>query len=270
MRRAFAGTAALTLALSALPALGVGPAGAVLPAPTPCNGCYVPAPVTSWQLQLTGKVNQTVNAQMFDIDLFDNTAAVVASLHAKGRKVTCYFSAGSFESWRPDAARFPAAVKGNGNGWPGEQWLDVRRLDVLGPIMEARLDLCRQKGFDSADPDNVDGYTNSTGFPLTAADQLTYNVFLANAAHARGLSVALKNDMSQAQALVPYFDWTLNEQCFQYHECTTLLPFTDAGKAVMQVEYALPRAKFCPQANAMNFNSLRKRLALDAWRRACR
>ena len=141
-------------------------------------------------------------------------AATVAALHAAGRKVACYFSAGSFEDWRPDAAQFPAAVKGGGNGWPGERWLDIRRLDILMPIMEARLNLCKQKGFDSVDPDNVDGYTNTTGFPLTAADQLAYNASIANAAHARGLTVALKNDLNQIPQLVPYFDWALNEQCF--------------------------------------------------------
>ena len=41
--------------------------------------------------------------------------------------------------------------------------------------MAARFDLCRQKGFDAVEPDLVDGYIQTTGFPLTAADQLTYN-----------------------------------------------------------------------------------------------
>jgi hypothetical protein len=35
---------------------------------------------------------------------------------------------------------------------------------------------CAAKGFDGVDPDNVDGWDgNDTGFPLTAADQITYN-----------------------------------------------------------------------------------------------
>jgi hypothetical protein len=161
-------------------------------------------------------------------------------------------------------------VKGRGNGWPGELWLDIRRLDVLMPIMEARLNLCRQKGFDTADPDNVDGYTNVTGFPLTAADQLAYNAAIANAAHARGLTVALKNDLNQTQPLVPYFDWALNEQCFQYQECHLLAPFTAAGKAVMTIEYKRNPKKFCPAANARNFNTLKKPMSLKAGRKACR
>jgi hypothetical protein len=226
---------------------------------------------TSWQWQLTTPVDQTVNAQMYDIDMFDNDASVVASLHAQGRKVICYISAGTFENWRPDAASFPAVVKGSAvSGWPGENWLDIRRLDILGPIMQARLDLCQTKGFDGVEPDNIDGYTNGTGFPLTAQDQINYNSFLANEAHARGLSVGLKNDVGQVQALLPYFDWALNEQCFQYSECSTLAPFIAAGKAVFEVEYSLSASQFCPQANALNFNAMQKNLNLDAFRIPCR
>ncbi|MBI1735843.1 MAG: endo alpha-1,4 polygalactosaminidase [Candidatus Rokubacteria bacterium] len=230
-----------------------------------------PAPNTSWQWQLTGlPLDQTVDAQVYDVDLFETSASVVASLHAAGRKVICYMSAGSWEDWRPDAGQFPAAVLGATNGWPGERWLDIRRLDVLGPIMEARLDRCKSKGFDAVEPDNVDGYANRSGFPLTYADQLRYNIFLARAAHARGLSIGLKNDLDQVRDLEPYFDWALNEECFSYDECEMLQPFVDAGKAVFHVEYELPTSAFCARANAMNFNSLKKRWDLDAWRRACR
>ena len=232
---------------------------------------WQPALNTSWQWQLTTPVDQTVNAQMYDIDMFDNDVSVVASLHAQGRKVICYISAGTFENWRPDAASFPAVVKGNAvSGWPGENWLDIRRLDILGPIMTARLDLCQTKGFDGVEPDNIDGYANGTGLPLTAQDQINYNTFLANQAHARGLSVALKNDLDQVQALLPYFDWALNEQCFQYNECNTLVPFITAGKAVFEVEYSLSTSQFCPQANALNFNAMQKDLNLDAFRIPCR
>jgi hypothetical protein len=243
------------------------------PAPTPpppTSGIWQPDLNTSWQWQLTGVVDQSVDAQMFDLDLFDTDASLVTSLHLRGKKVVCYLSAGSWEDWRPDAASFPASVKGHSNGWPGERWLDIRRIDILGPIMEARLDLCKAKGFDAVEPDNIDGYTNSTGFPLTYQDQLRYNIFLATAAHARGLSIGLKNDLDQIKDLLPYFDWALNEQCFQYRECGALSSFVNAGKAVFTVEYGLSTSEFCPQANALNFNSLKKNLNLDADRVACR
>jgi hypothetical protein len=179
-------------------------------------------------------------------------------------------NAGSFEDWRPDAVRFPQEVKGNAlAGWPGEAWLDVRRIDLLGPILDARMELCRSKGFDGIELDNVDGYSNDTGFPLTAADQLQYNRYLAVAAHTRGLSVGLKNDLDQVTALVSLFDWALNEQCFQFQECNLLTPFVQAGKAVFNVEYSLPPGAVCPKAKALDFSTLIKDVDLDARRQAC-
>lgn len=239
-------------------------------APAHGAGIWRPAPQTTWQWQLSGRLDLSVSARMFDIDLFDHSARVVARLHARGRRVVCYFSAGSFERGRPDSGAFPAAVLGRPlEGFPDERWLDIRRLDVLRPIMERRLDLCRRKGFDGVEADNVDGYANRSGFALTGADQLRYNRFLARAAHARGLSIGLKNDLDQVRALEPLFDWALNEQCFQYDECDRLAPFVRAGKAVFTVEYELSTRSFCARARRLGFMSMRKRVDLDAWRRPC-
>lgn len=224
-----------------------------------------------WQWQLTGTVDTSVPVSVYDIDLFNNDSSVVAALHAQGRKVICYVSVGSFENWRPDASRFPESVKGLPlDGFADERWLDIRRLDILKPILEARFDQCKQKGFDAIEPDNVDGYTNRTGFPLAARDQIAFNSWLASAAHARGLSIGLKNDLDQVRELEPLFDWALSEQCFEYKECNLLKPFLDAGKAVLEVEYKLDISRFCPEANALNINAMRKNLALDASRTPCR
>jgi len=230
---------------------------------------WIPNPPTTWQWQLTTPVNQSVKAKMFDIDLFDNSAAVVASLHRRGVHVICYLDAGTYENFRPDAGRFPRSVLGATNGWPGERWLDIRQLRVLAPIMLARFTQCKAKHFDGVEADNVDGYSNHTGFPLTAADQLTYNRWLARTAHRLGLSIALKNDTDQAAQLEPDFDYALDEQCFQYSECSKLRPFVRAHKAVFEVEYNLPTSRFCPQARADGFMSMRKRLNLGAMRQTC-
>lgn len=239
-----------------------------LPPPTAGNW-WKPAPGTTWQWQLTGQIDTSFDVQMYDVDLFDVPAATVSHLQAQGRAVVCYMSAGSFEDWRIDAGSFPSEVLGRSNGWPGERWLDIRRIDILGPIMEARLDLCALKGFDGIEPDNIDGYSNDTGFALTAADQLAYNIFLADAAHARGLSIGLKNDVEQAAALEPWFDWALNEECFQYGECGLLSVFIRNGKAVFHVEYESALDEFCPTTKGLGFSSLRKNPNLDAWRTAC-
>jgi hypothetical protein len=206
---------------------------------------------------------------MFDIDLFDNSANVVVALHRRGRRVICYLDAGTYENFRADARRFPASIRGQTNGWAGERWLDIRRLSVLEPIMRARFEQCKRKHFDGVEADNVDGYTNDTGFPLTASEQLTYNKWLARTAHGLGLSIALKNDLDQARALQPYFDYALDEQCFEYSECAQLRPFVAAHKAVFEVEYNLSPGSFCTQAIADGFMSLRKNLNLDAIRVAC-
>lgn len=231
---------------------------------------WIPAPGTSWEWQLTGPIDLSVEADVWDIDLLENDAGVVDELHARGSRVVCYISVGTWEERRPDADRFLDEVLGEPlEDHPDERWLDIRRLDLLGPIMEARLDECRDKGFDGVEFDNVDGYDNDSGFPLTYEDQLAYNRFLANEAHKRGLSAALKNDLEQIPDLLDFFDFAINEECFLYHECDALLPFIEAGKAVFAVEYELAPDEFCDQANAMRFSAMRKDPVLDAYREVC-
>jgi hypothetical protein len=238
------------------------------PAAAPAS-IWHPKPGLTWQWQLTEPVDTSVNAQVFDIDGADNSAAVVATLHAAGRKVICYVNAGAVESFRSDAGRFPASVTGASNGWPGEHWLDIRQLGVLRPIMAARFADCATKGFDGIEADNVDGYANDTGFPLTATDQLSYNRMLATLAHADHLAIGLKNDVDQVPDLLADFDYSIDEQCAQYDECAQLSPFIAAGKPVFHVEYSLPLAEFCPQTTALGFSSMRKNTALDAPRWPC-
>ena len=231
-------------------------------------------PGTSWQWQLGGgAVDETVlddvvNAKkMYDIDLFTNDAATIDRLHAKGITVICYMETGAVESYRPDAARYPAAVLGEGvDGYPDERFVDIRRIDVLLPILTARLDLALSKGCDGIEPDLDDTYGSATGFPLTQVDQLAFNRAVADAAHARGLSIGLKNgaspDGSFERAMAEFTDWALNEECNTFDECSGYSVFIDRNKAVFQVEYMSPNgtqvADFCPADNAANFDGLLK------------
>jgi hypothetical protein len=203
----------------------------------------------TWYWQLTGSVQMTHKVDAYDLDAFDTSAAQVRALHAAGRHVICYVDVGTWESYRPDAGKFPKSVLGKGDGWPGERWLDIRQRSVLEPIMTARMRICRQKGFDALEPDNIDGYTNSTGFPLTAQEQLTYDEWVAREAHKLGLAVLQKNDPGQARELEPYFDGVLDEQCNQYSECSAFAPYLRAGKPVLNAEYKLPPARFCAADN---------------------
>ncbi|MFJ9346783.1 endo alpha-1,4 polygalactosaminidase [Streptomyces sp. NPDC101237] len=235
----------------------------------PSAGRWQPRPGTAWQWQLSGRVDTGVDVPVYDIDGFTNGADVVSRLHRSGRKVICYINAGAWESFRPDRAAFPASVLGRSDGWSGERWLDIRRRALLRPIMAARFDMCRAKGFDAVEPDLADGYSNDTGFPLTAADQLAYNRMIADLAHERGMAVGLKNDLEQIPDLVGDYDFAVNEQCAEYHECPSLSPFVAAGKAVFHVEYHVPERTFCPIAKRLGLDSMRKGLALGRWRSPC-
>jgi hypothetical protein len=231
---------------------------------------WVPPQNATWQWQLAVPVDQSVDASVYDIDLFENEASVVSSLHAQGRHVICYLDAGTWEGWRPDASKFPASVLGKADpGWTEEKWLDIRQLSIIEPLMEARFKLCKEKGFDGVEADNIDGYQNSTGFPITAAEQLTYDEWLANTAHSLGLSIAMKSDTNQIPELEPYFDMSVDEECIEYSECAQLEPFIKAGKAVFEVEYSKTPAQFCAQLNAMKFMAMQKHLELDAWSAPC-
>lgn len=256
--------------LGALPQVTAEPTGYLPLVMRTSTGAVLP-PIVSWQIQYTGEIDLNLDVEVYNLDLFDTSPSAIQQLHQRHIFVMCYFSAGSYEDWRPDASQFPPVVLGNNmEGWQGEKWLDIRRIDLLAPIMNARLDQVVQKRCDGVDPDNVNGYENDSGFPLTAEDQLTYNRFLSAAARQRGLAVGLKNDLNQIDKLVTDFDWIINEECFTYQECHLLNPFKQAGKPVFVIEYDLIPQAFCPQAVQMGFNALHKNWELDAYRVDCR
>ncbi len=234
------------------------------------NDWWKPQPNTSWQWQLTGTLSLNYDVEMYDIDLFDTSKESIKTLHNKGINVVCYFSAGSYEDWRIDKDAFPKEVLGNTlEGWEDEKWLDISKIDLLAPIMRNRLDMAVEKECDGVEPDNVDGYLNDNGFSLTYQDQLTYNKWLAEEAHKRGLAIGLKNDIDQIPELVSYFDFAVNEQCFEYDECDTLLPFIEQNKAVFGVEYEREPETFCEEAITMKLSWLKMEYDLDGGRISC-
>jgi hypothetical protein len=212
-------------------------ASAAASAGTGARSHWRPPAHPTWYWQLQGKIDDSVPAAIYDIDGFATSASEVAKLHALDRHVVCYIDAGTWENFRPDKGKFPRAVLGRPNGWPGERWLDIRQLPVLEPIMTARFRMCAQKGFDAVEPDNIDGFENDTGFHITAGQQLRYDEWIAQEVHSLGLAVFEKNDPEQAHTLEPYFDGVLDEQCNQYHECSSFAPYLRAGKPVLNAEY---------------------------------
>jgi len=231
---------------------------------------WTPRVTDTWQWQLTGKIDTRYDVDVYDIDLFEAPQAPIDDLHARGRHVVCYLSAGSGEKWRPDYDQFlPSDLGKPLDGWKGERWLDTRSANVRA-IMAARMDLAVDKRCDGVEPDNVDAYTAKSGFPLTKATQIDYNTWIAAEAHARGLAVALKNDVGQLAALEPHFDFAVNEQCHQYRECGGYARFTGQGKPVFNAEYRhkyvddpAERAALCEDARAENLRTLVLPVQLD-------
>lgn len=235
---------------------------------------YRPDLAVRWQWQLqpnaTGQIDTAYDVEVYDTDLFNTPDSVIAALHKQGRRALAYFSAGTYEPLRSDAGAFRAAELGKPlPDFPDERWLDIRSANVRRIVL-ARLDLAAARGFDGVEPDNVDGYSNRSGFPLTAAEQLTFNRFVANEAHKRALAVGLKNDVEQIPQLVSYFDFAINEQCHVFAECDTLQKFIAGGKSVFNAEYAAPyvsdasiRAGMCAGSRDQHIHTLVLPVALD-------
>lgn len=222
---------------------------------------------STWQWQLQGPVDTSYDVDVYDIDLFEPPQSVIDGLHADGRVVICYFSAGSYEEWRPDSDDYVAADLGLPlDGFEDERWLDTRSPTVRA-VIEGRLDLAAERGCDGVEPDNVDGATNDTGFDLNVADVLDFNRFIAAEAHRRNLLVGLKNTGDQVPDLVDDFDFAVNEQCHEYEECDQFVPFLDQDKPVFNAEYQQrfvddPDA-LCADARAANVRTLVLPLLLD-------
>ncbi|KAJ5896738.1 uncharacterized protein N7473_006137 [Penicillium subrubescens] len=246
---------------------------------------WQPKSGVKWQIQLVDAVEDIANADIFDIDMFDNTAEKISEIHKTGAKVICYFSAGTYEDWRPDVKEFADPDFGSAlEDWPGERWLDLHSSNVR-KIMQARLDLAKQKGCDGVDPDNIDAYGNDNGLGLTEADSIDYLDFLASEAHSRGMSIGLKNGGDIIPSVIEKMQWSVNEQCAQYDECDVYAAFTDVGKPVFHIEYAdeievnnklkvrdvtsSQKSAACDAKSAENFSTVIKNMQLDAWVEYC-
>ena len=231
-------------------------------------------PNSSFDIQFSEVIEvSSFKAEIIDLDLFETSEQIIEQLHLQNKIVICYFSAGSLEEWREDAGNFPSEIIGkNYAGWPGEKWLDIRRIDLLSPILISRFDLCQQKGFDGVETDNVDGYQNNTGFKITNAEQITFNLWLAEQAHIRGLSIGLKNDPDQLTDLVSDFDWLLLEDCYSQGWCQLARTFIEKNKPVFAIEYTDQDVDFdaaCASAEKIGFKLIEKNRNLDSYTRTC-
>ena len=230
-----------------------------------------PQPLASWQIQLTGNLDTTVDVRMYIADA-GTRAAVINDLHAAGRIVICYFSAGTQEPFRDDASRFPAASLGEPlASYPDERWIDVRDPAVRA-IMQDRITAATAAGCDGIEASGLAAYATTTGFDFTRADQIAYDRWLANAVHRAGLSIGfVENDAGLSGDLLADFDWTIVWSCLDTG-CPAAAPFVAARKAAFLVEYGdeTRTAVVCPGAHDLGLSAIIKRDGnLDAFRVGC-
>ncbi len=245
-------------------------------------GCaWTPAPAAaavtaSWQYQLNWPIDTSVNASVFDIDWnaaesgasVQQLAAVVSTLHAKGAKVICYVDTGGWENYRADADSYPEEILGNTvGGWPDERYVDVRRWDVLSPILEKRFQQCSTAGFDGVETDLDDQYLADTGFGLTKMDYVLFVQRMSVTINRLGMDWYLKNGITGddfIQLVEPYAAGTVNESCWTYNECGWLAPFRESGKPIYNVEYTGSQSRVCPRAQSFPTRTVRKEYNLNS------
>jgi hypothetical protein len=230
-----------------------------------------PTPLNSWQIQLSGALDTSLDVDVFIADSQTDTS-VIRELHEAGRIVICYFSAGSAEAFREDAGRFPESALGAElPDYPDERFVDVRD-ETVRAIMEDRVATAEAAGCDGIHPSGLAAFSASTGLDFDRADQLDYNRWLAAAVHARGLSIGLVDgDSSLTAELVGDFDWTVVWSCLPTG-CPSATPFTSAGKPALLIEYGdeARAAEVCPPAESLQLSVIIKRNAnLDAFRVGC-
>lgn len=233
----------------------------------------------TWQIQFTGST-ELFSQQPYDVIEIDldqteskNIENLVDYYHQKGAKVVCYISVGSYEKWRDDANQFPAELIGNPyEGWRGENWLDIRQINQLSPIMESRFDKCAQLGFDGIEADNIQIADNNPGFPITTQDEIIYAKYITDLAHQRNLAIGQKNASHLVPELVEYFDFAVVESSFFYQETDAYLPFIESNKPVFAIEYTdnwHRDSSFCELSQTLQFSTILKHRNLDQWIQPC-
>ena len=223
--------------------------------------------------QLTSPCDVALNVRVLAPGTDDPAAEDIAALRARGVKPVCYISVGTWESYRADKDLFPASVIGKAPGdWPDENYIDNRQLDVVLPIITARMDCCPADGFLAVEADNLGFMNNDTGSDITRDDVLPYANALANHAHSVGLEIAQKNAPTLVPELVGKMDFAVVKECSQYDFCEDMLPYREAGKDVLAVEYeegGLDWDDVCARARRLGFHLLLKQYEITAGGKIC-
>ena len=211
----------------------------------------VPAPASlrrsppGWSYQLQGTPRMISGARVYDVDGFD-TPRVVRVAAAQAQAVCDLLRQRRHVG---GLASRPAALPRLRAG--PQQRLARRAVARHPPARRAHPDHARphrhcagSKGFDAVEPDNVDGYANETGFPLTchgsAALQPAARPPRSQRRHG---GRAEERPRSGHSRCATDFDFAVVEQCFQYDECDKVRPFTRPASRCSRSSTRMPRSE---------------------------
>ncbi len=237
-----------------------------------------PASGVDWDWQLSEPIKSPAGIAVFDTDKDSVTRAQIMALNAAGVYTICYVSVGTTETFRNDVNMFhdmsifqrPVVGKRYGD-WPDEFFLDLNN-PALRYAMQRRFMECAVKGFQAIEPDNMDVYTNDSGFDISRADTLRYIRNLVEDAHAQGLEIGQKNVPELTQDLVGIMDFVITESCYQDGWCDDVSAYTQAGKPVFDAEYSDREIDWdaaCAEAARLNISMILKDRDLNIGRKSC-
>jgi hypothetical protein len=193
---------------------------------------------STWSTELYGQV------QMVILPLYSGDSGVkpltpeqITSYHDRGVRVICTVVGGYWDRAAPDSDRFSPSMIGRSVwGDANRRWLDIRNTGVRS-LMDDRFAHAAEIGCDGIDATYLELWYQNTGFFITYGDQLAYNRYLADTAHAHGLSIGLHNTTQQIADLAGWYDFAIAEGCLESADCGAYTPFKALDKPVFHVEY---------------------------------
>lgn len=232
-----------------------------------------PNPILQWQLQSSGDYASSPEADVYDLDFQNLAASDLSLLKQRNAMLVCTISAGTWQEWRPDADQFPDDILGNdAAGWEGEKWLDIRATDSLTPILDARMQQCANQGYQGVELTNLDVYQQDSGFPVTQADQISFNLHLARLAHQHHLLVGMRDSPQLVGILVDDFDFAVAQGCYSGNGCDAYTQFASQNKPVVLVEFAdseVNPEELCQYAQSNKFSAVIKHRNFDQFSQFC-
>src|SRR3546814_4520954 len=104
----------------------------------------------------------------------------------------------------PYTTHFRSLLGDSYPGFAGELYIDIRRYPEFIQVMDYRLRMCRDKGFDHVEFDVMDAFEDgaaTTGFDLTEQDMIAYVTALSTRARGYGLKRS-EEHTSELQSLM--------------------------------------------------------------------